>query len=253
MNKFNNLTKFLLCLLLVCFPLVVAAVSTSSLNEYGTYVNPNPRPVNKCDANDLIKLSGCCNDVLKKLDECKADDLACECCALQSIEQECYHLCPGNPSTNFLTVLLNDCVELSEINACSLPFKKDDDSIPKINKKKKNKSVDDAEDSTAVLSIKSRVQAKSDEEEHKKTDSSSLHSVEEPFRNKKIKLVLNEEIEEEEEHEENVELLPQTVNVSNITVNLSGSDVEYSGASYPHLEDAWLFFGLFIYFFLILD
>lgn len=93
---------------------------------FDTYSNPNPRPYAKCDAHDLIKLSACSNEVLTKLDDCKPDDLACECCALQSIDQSCYNLCPNNPSNNFLSVLFDDCAALNDVNACGLPFKKQD-------------------------------------------------------------------------------------------------------------------------------
>lgn len=109
----------------------IFAASLNKVGEYGTYLNPNPRRTTKCEPNDLVKLSTYCNDVLSKLDECKPNDLACECCALQSIDDECYHLCPGNPNTNFLTVLLLDCAEMNEVNACSLPFKKEDPEPPR--------------------------------------------------------------------------------------------------------------------------
>lgn len=92
--------------------------------EYGSYVNPNPRPYQRCEAEDLIKLSACFNDILSKLDICVADDLACECCALQQIDQGCFHLCPTNPSANFLNTLVNDCSGLNDVNACSLSFAK---------------------------------------------------------------------------------------------------------------------------------
>ncbi|KAK6463525.1 hypothetical protein DFJ63DRAFT_335055 [Scheffersomyces coipomensis] len=95
-------------------------------NEFGSYVNPNPRPYEACPPTDTITLNSCCNVVLTKLDDCKADDLACECCALQSIKQECYHLCPSNPSAKFLSVLVEDCSGMKDINACAIPFKKDD-------------------------------------------------------------------------------------------------------------------------------
>lgn len=113
-------------------PVIFVAGSTpaSSLPEIGSYKNPHPRPYERCEAHDLIKLSGCCNDVLAKLDDCKAGDLACECCALQHMDPQCYHLCPGNPSTNFLTVLYDDCAPLNDVNACNLPFKKVDGQKP---------------------------------------------------------------------------------------------------------------------------
>lgn len=120
---------------------------SSEKAEYGTYLNPNPRPFEKCDAQDLIKLSNCCNDVLSRLDDCRADDLACECCALQSMKQECYNLCSGNPSNNFLTVLYNDCASLSDVNACSLPFKKNDETPSKISEGMKSKSKAKQQDS----------------------------------------------------------------------------------------------------------
>lgn len=118
---------------------IINGVFSERITEYGSYVNPHPRPYERCTAPDLIKLSSCCNDVLSKLDDCKADDLACECCALQSLKQECFNLCPGNPSNNFLTVLFLDCQALNDINACSLPFKKSD-SLP--SKKKKQQQQD---------------------------------------------------------------------------------------------------------------
>lgn len=103
------------------------------LSEYGSYVNPHPRPYERCEATDLIRLSSCCNEVLSKLDDCKSNDLACECCALQLINKECYGLCPGNRSNNFLYQLYNDCKSLNDINACSLPFKKFDELPKKFN------------------------------------------------------------------------------------------------------------------------
>lgn len=69
-------------------------------------------------------MNACANDVLAKLDNCKADDLACECCALQSLSRDCYGLCPGSPSGSFLSVLYEDCEALNDVNACGLPFKK---------------------------------------------------------------------------------------------------------------------------------
>ncbi|WPK26137.1 hypothetical protein PUMCH_003484 [Australozyma saopauloensis] len=97
-----------------------------AFNEMGSYKNPNPRPYDNCDAKDLIQLSSCCNDLLSNLDDCKANDLACECCALQNMDRLCYNLCPGNPSANFLSVLLDDCAPLNDVNACNIPFKKVD-------------------------------------------------------------------------------------------------------------------------------
>lgn len=94
--------------------------------ESGSYKNPNPRPYDNCGASDLIQLSACCNSILANLGDCKAGDLACECCALQSMDSLCYNLCPGNPSANFLSVLLDDCVPLNDVNACNIPFKKVD-------------------------------------------------------------------------------------------------------------------------------
>ena len=106
--------------------LAISAGSAAAFTEIGTYKNPNPRPYNNCDAADLIRLSTCCNDVLSYLDDCNAGDLACECCALQSMDHGCYNLCAGNPATNFLSVLLDDCVPLNDVNACNIPFKKVD-------------------------------------------------------------------------------------------------------------------------------
>ncbi|KAG5418442.1 hypothetical protein I9W82_003970 [Candida metapsilosis] len=123
--------KFHTFILLLVFIPGIFTASLNKVGEYGTYLNPNPRKTTKCEPNDLVKLSTCSNDVLSKLVECKPNDLACECCALQSIDDECYHLCPGNPSTNFLTVLISDCAAMNEVNACSLPFKKEDPEPPR--------------------------------------------------------------------------------------------------------------------------
>lgn len=124
--------------------------------EQGSYVNPNPRQYENCEVQDLVQLSECCNDVLNKLDECKANDLACECCALQSMKQECYGLCPGNPSNNFLTTLFDDCATLNDVNACSLPFKKDD-SIPiPIDSKEVDNDIDDS----TSIKVKSKIKYK---------------------------------------------------------------------------------------------
>lgn len=129
-------------------------------NKHGTYVNPNPRPYERCGAEDLVTLSGCCNSVLLKLDDCKADDLACECCALQSIGLDCYNLCPGNPSANFLSVLMKDCSLLNDVNACLLPFKKVNDPVTK-NTANSNKPIGSFERMDAVIT--STVKAKSAE------------------------------------------------------------------------------------------
>lgn len=169
----------------VCF--VVPVKSLLVNDEFGTYMNPNPRKIPQCQANDLIKLSSCCNDLLHQLDQCKPDDLACECCALQLINQDCYHLCPGNPLTNFLTVLLLDCSQLSDVNACSLPFKKTDDSIL-VSKKTGSKSVDEVleDDEKFDASLKSKV--------FNKIDGLKEHVLQEQFIKKKIKLVIDKEV-----------------------------------------------------------
>lgn len=129
---------------LLFLPLVLAL-------ELGSYKNPHPRPYDRCEANDLIKLSTCCNDVLARLDDCKANDLACECCALQRMDISCYNLCPGNPSTNFLAVLLNDCASLNDVNACNLPFKK----LDGLNAVNHRAPVQDQESS--VVAVKSKI------------------------------------------------------------------------------------------------
>lgn len=118
--------------MLVYLPLVFAGAVLGAVggSEQGSYVNPNPRQYDNCEVQDLVQLSACCNDVLNKLDDCKANDLACECCALQSLKQDCYGLCQGNPSNNFLTALFDDCASLNDVNACNLPFRKDDSQPP---------------------------------------------------------------------------------------------------------------------------
>lgn len=93
-------------------------------NEYGTYRNPNPLPQDVCDSKDLIKLNSCSNEMLGRLQQCKANDRACECCALQSLKPACFDLCPGSPASSLLAVIIQDCESLSDVNACDLPFKK---------------------------------------------------------------------------------------------------------------------------------
>lgn len=183
---------------------------SDKISEYGTYVNPNPRPHEHCSAPDLIKLSGCCNDVLSKLDQCKADDLACECCALQSIKRECYNLCPENPSNNFLTVLYQDCEGLNDINACSLPFKKDD-GMPR-----KNHLVPEMKPEmvSSEVTVKSKLSPKYP------VDRMAWENEE------------GEEMEEKEEneHQKTIQNHDNSVpNNTNTTVNATGSDNSGSG------------------------
>lgn len=123
--------------------------------EHGSYVNPHPRPYERCTSQELIKLSNCCNEILVKLDDCKSDDKACECCALQQMNVECYNLCPGNPSNNFLTVLFDDCRDLNDINACALPFKKHD-GLPRV---EVNQDKEEIKNSVIVKSKLSQMEA----------------------------------------------------------------------------------------------
>ncbi|KAI0464178.1 hypothetical protein LJB42_001781 [Komagataella kurtzmanii] len=80
----------------------------------------------KCNNQDLAVLNHCAKEVLKKLDQCGPDDLACECCALQSLKHVCYELCSDSFSSNFLNVLYEDCEPFKEVNACSFQFKEKD-------------------------------------------------------------------------------------------------------------------------------
>lgn len=156
--------------------------------EFGTYLNPNPRKYPQCQANDLVKLSSCCNELLHKLDQCKSDDLACECCALQLIDRDCYHLCPGNPLTNFLTVLLQDCAQLSEINACALPFKKTDELF--VDKKK---STPDSKSAVQALEADEKYDASLKSKVHNKVDEMKSHVKQDQFLKKKIKLLIDKD------------------------------------------------------------
>ncbi|CCH42439.1 putative secreted protein [Wickerhamomyces ciferrii] len=104
-------------------------ISSTESNEFGAYVNPNPK--NICEGEELDTLTTCASEVLAKLDECKPDDLACECCALQSMKRDCYGLCPNTASGNFLAVLYDDCETMNDVNACNLPFKKHDSHVAK--------------------------------------------------------------------------------------------------------------------------
>lgn len=108
------------------FMILLSLVSANS--EYGSYRNPNPLPQDVCESKDLIKLNSCSNEMLGRLQQCKANDRACECCALQSLKPSCFELCPGSPASNLLTVIIDDCAELGEVNACDLPFMKSESS-----------------------------------------------------------------------------------------------------------------------------
>lgn len=132
--------------------------------ESESYKNPNPRPYDNCDASDLIQLSTCCNNILANLGDCKAGDLACECCALQSMDSLCYNLCPGNPSANFLSVLLDDCVPLNDVNACNIPFKKVDGER-KSDYRRKNDGMAPAQLSLASFASSLSNKVAADEEE----------------------------------------------------------------------------------------
>ncbi|CDR40816.1 CYFA0S05e04808g1_1 [Cyberlindnera fabianii] len=107
----------------------VDVISSTESSEFGAYVNPNPK--NICEGDELDTLTLCASEVLAKLDECKPDDLACECCALQSMKRDCYGLCPNTQSGNFLAVLYDDCETMNDVNACNLPFKKHDAHVAK--------------------------------------------------------------------------------------------------------------------------
>ncbi|CEP20360.1 unnamed protein product [Cyberlindnera jadinii] len=106
-----------------------SAVSNTDTSEFGAYVNPSPK--NICDGEEFEMLTFCASEVLSRLDECKPDDLACECCALQSMKRDCHGLCPNTPSGNFLAVLYDDCETMNDVNACNLPFKKHDAQVAK--------------------------------------------------------------------------------------------------------------------------
>ncbi|ANZ76456.1 BA75_04171T0 [Komagataella pastoris] len=94
----------------------------------------------KCNNQDLAVLNHCAKEVLRKLDQCGPDDLACECCALQSLKHVCYELCSDSFSSNFLNVLYEDCEPFTEVNACSFQFKEEDYTAMSPKKYKKNKN-----------------------------------------------------------------------------------------------------------------
>lgn len=107
----------------LCVVLVAAVCALES--EYGFYVNPNPRASLQCSPEDMARLAACAAEVLLRLEECVPDDLACECCALQSMQQECFGLCAGLLHASDLAVLYDDCELLNDVNACGLPFRKE--------------------------------------------------------------------------------------------------------------------------------
>lgn len=129
----------------------VELVSTTDPTEFGSYVNPNPK--NICEGEELETLTVCASEVLSKLDECKPDDLACECCALQSMKRDCYGLCPNTASGNFLAVLYDDCETMNDVNACNLPFKKHDAHIAKFLRPNARIAVEDKEPDFVIKSV----------------------------------------------------------------------------------------------------
>lgn len=187
--------------------------------HYDSYVNPNPRPYEQCNSQDLIKLSSCCNDILTKLDLCKSNDLACECCALQKLDSSCFKVCPNNPSNNFLTVLLNDCASLNDVNACNLPFNKDDSFMVGETEMPKSKARAGSLDQLSnQFTIKSKLK--------KFTDS-----------NDEIKIDLFEYTDNEVEHSaiKNITFSNSTnvINVSNIS-NVSNQTTVSGYCTYSH-------------------
>lgn len=87
------------------------------------------------------------------MDQCKPDDLACECCALQSMKRDCYGLCPNTASGNFLAVLYDDCETMNDVNACNLPFKKHDAHVAKFLRPNARIPVEDKEPDFVIKSI----------------------------------------------------------------------------------------------------
>ncbi|ODQ57206.1 hypothetical protein WICANDRAFT_65465 [Wickerhamomyces anomalus NRRL Y-366-8] len=126
-------------------------ISSTESNEFGAYVNPNPK--NICEGEELDTLTTCASEVLAKLDECKPDDLACECCALQSMKRDCYGLCPNTASGNFLAVLYDDCETMNDVNACNLPFKKHDTHVAKFLRPNARIPVEDKEPDFVLQSV----------------------------------------------------------------------------------------------------
>lgn len=103
-------------------------------NEHGSYVNLNPHTYDKCPPEDLMTLNNCCCYLLDLLEQCIPDDEACACCALQSIDNDCYLLCPSHPSSLYLAVLMEDCKPLNDVNACNLPFRVENPNSKSIKK-----------------------------------------------------------------------------------------------------------------------
>ncbi|CCH44916.1 putative secreted protein [Wickerhamomyces ciferrii] len=120
--------------------------STESINEFDAHVNSNPK--NICEGEELDALATCATKYLAKLDECKPDDQACECCAVQSMNRDCYGLCPNTESGNFLAGLYDNCETYTMakgVDPCNLPFKKYDSRIAKFLRPNANILVQDQE------------------------------------------------------------------------------------------------------------
>lgn len=126
-------------------------ISITDADEFGAYVNPNSK--NVCEGEELEMLTICASEVLSKLDECKPDDLACECCALQSMKGDCHGLCPNTPSGNLLALLHDDCETMNDVNACNLPFKKHDAQLAKFLRPNARLPVEEKEPDFALQSV----------------------------------------------------------------------------------------------------
>lgn len=90
--------------------------------EHGSYLTQYS---NECSNKDLAALNDCADYLLELLDQCIPNDKACSCCAFQSLDEHCYSLCPLDPSSLYLAVLMNECEPLEDVDACSLPFSVD--------------------------------------------------------------------------------------------------------------------------------
>lgn len=128
--------------------------------EYGSYSFAQDSLI--CSEEDTQILSECASEILAKLDTCKPDDLACECCALQSLNRVCFDACHTSLSSSYFSVIMKDCESMSDVDACDVLVKK---SSGKKYIKTKKVLVEEQEPKAIVKSLfNSRIKNSNDED-----------------------------------------------------------------------------------------
>jgi hypothetical protein len=126
-------------------------MSNTEVAGFGPDLNASTK--NICDGEELEMLTICAREVLGKLDDCKPNDLVCECCALQSMKRDCLGLCPNTVSGNFLVVLYDDCETMNDVNVCNLSFKTHNMQVAKLLRPNVHLPVEEKEPRFIVQSV----------------------------------------------------------------------------------------------------